>query len=313
LLIFRDYFQEKRLTFLSHIRTILSYIFLSPEEPRLRAGWRLLVQYILLSVIAIFAAIPFSILLFLFPDLDFFTLNVIVSVIAFPLSVFIARRFIDRRSFLSLGFRWDAFALKDLWVGFFIAGGMMGLIYLVELAAGWLQYQSPGWEEMSQLDFLSKLLMWFILFLAVGFYEELLSRGYRLQNIEEGVGGMVAVLVSSLIFALEHLQNPNAWWGTVVGIAAAGVFLAFGYLRTRQLWLPIGLHIGWNVFEGMVFGFPVSGLNLPGLVVIQVDGPKHFTGGAFGPEAGLVLLPALLLGAFLVFWYTKNRKISEAN
>lgn len=301
------------MTFLSHLRTILSYIFLSPEEPRLRAGWRLLAQYILLNVITLFVIIPFFFIPAHFPSFAFLFASFTISLITIYLSVYIARRFIDRRSFLSLGFRWDVFAFNDLWVGFFIAGGMMGLIYLIELAAGWLQYQSLGWDGTSQLDFLSKLLMWFIVFLAVGFYEELLSRGYRLQNFEEGAGAPVAVLVSSLIFALEHLQNPNAWWGAVVGITAAGIFLAFGYLRTRQLWLPIGLHIGWNVFEGLVFGFPVSGLNLPGLIVAQVDGPKYFTGGAFGPEAGLVLLPALLLGTLLVFWYTKNRKISEAN
>jgi membrane protease YdiL (CAAX protease family) len=299
------------LTFLSRLRTFLSYIFLSPEEPRLRAGWRLLVQYILLSVITLLVIIPFYFIPARFPSFVFLFANFTISLIAISLSVYIARRFIDRRSFLSLGFRWDAFALKDLWVGFFIAGGMMGLIYLIELAVGWLQYQNPGWEGMSRLDFFYTMLMWCILFLAVGFYEELLSRGYRLQNVKEGAGTPIAVLVSSLIFALEHLQNPNAGWAAVVGIAAAGFFLAYGYLRTRQLWLPIGLHIGWNVFEGLVFGFPVSGLNLPGLIVAQVNGPKYFTGGAFGPEAGLVLLPALLLGALLVFWYTRDRKISE--
>jgi membrane protease YdiL (CAAX protease family) len=301
------------LTFLSHLRTILSYIFLSPDEPRLRAGWRLLVQYILLSVIALLVIIPFYLIQAHFTSLVFLFVNFAVSLIAISLSVYIARRFIDRRPFLSLGFRWSALAFKDLWIGFLIAGGMMGAIYLIELAAGWLQYQSPGWEGMSRVDFLSTMLVWVILFFAVGFYEELVSRGYRLQNLEEGTNTPTAVLLSSLFFALEHLQNPNAWWGTVLGIAAAGIFLAYGYLRTRQLWLPIGLHIGWNIFEGLVFGFPVSGLDLPGLIVVQVDGPKNFTGGAFGPEAGLVLLPALLLGALLVFWYTRNRQINGTN
>jgi membrane protease YdiL (CAAX protease family) len=300
------------LTFLSRIRTFLSFVFLSPEERRLRAGWRVLVQYILLSLIAIIVAIPFSVLLFLFPDFDFFLLNFIVSVITVPLSVFIARRFVDRRSFVSLGFRWDVFAIKDLWAGFFIAGVMMGLIYLIELAAGWLEYGGPGWEGMFRGDFLFTILMWIFIFLAGGFYEELLSRGYQLQNFEEGSSTLAAVLFSSFIFALEHMKNPNAWGATLLGISAAGIFLAYGYLRTRKLWLPIGLHIGWNIFEGMVFGFPVSGLKVPSLIAVQINGPAYFTGGGFGPEAGLVLLPALLLGALLILWYTRNRKIDES-
>jgi membrane protease YdiL (CAAX protease family) len=295
------------LDILSRTRTIVSSIFLSPEERRLRAGWRLLVQYILLSLIVIFAAIPLSILLLIFPDFDFFLLNVIVSLIAFPISVYIARRFIDRRSFVSLGFRWDVNAFKDLFVGFWIPGAMMGLIFLIELAAGWLEYQGPGWVGVPPFEFLFTFLIWIFGFIAVGFYEELAGRGYRLQNIEEGANMSIAVLLSSFIFALEHIQNPNVWWATIPGLTLSGIFLAFAYLRTRQLWLPIGLHIGWNVFEGLVFGFPVSGIPTPGLVNIRVDGPLHFTGGMFGPEAGLLLLPALLLGAFLVLWYTRKR------
>jgi hypothetical protein len=298
---------------MSRIRNILSNIFLSPEERRLRAGWRVLVQYILLSLIAFFIGIPFSIILILIPDFDFFLLNFIVSVIVVPLSVFIARRFIDRRSFVSLGFRWDVDALKDLWAGFFIAGGMMALVYLIELAAGWLQYKGPGWEKVIYSDYLFMILMWSVAFLAVGFYEELMSRGYYLQNLEEGAGTPIAVLVSSILFAVGHLLNPNMWWAAVVGLIFSGIFLAYAYVRTRRLWLSIGLHIGWNIFEGLVFGFPVSGMNFPSLITIRVDGPRYFSGGAFGPEAGLVLLPALLFGSLLVFWYTRNRKKSEIN
>lgn len=288
-------------------RTIITHIFLSPEEPRLRAGWRLLVQFILLQVVALIIGIPFTILYFIVPEFDFFLLNFIISMIAVPISVYIARRFIDRRSFVSLGLQWNLQALKDIWVGFWIAGGMMLVIFLVEVAAGWLEYQGPGWEGESTVEFLFAILVWCIIFLVVGAYEELNSRGYHLQNIEEGVNLPIAVLLSSFIFGLEHMINPNVWWAALLGITIAGLFLAYGYLRTRQLWLPIGLHIGWNIFEGVVFGFPVSGIQLPGLIKHQVNGPDYFTGGLFGPEAGLVLLPGILIGVLLVFWYTQNR------
>ncbi len=90
-----------------------------------------------------------------------------------------------------------------------------------------------------------------------------------------------------------------------VGLFLAGLFLAYAYLRTRRLWLPIGLHIGWNFFESTVLGFPVSGLSLFGLLQNSLAGPDIYTGGAFGPEAGLVLLPALALGTILVYYYTR--------
>ena len=110
------------------------------------------------------------------------------------------------------------------------------------------------------------------------------------------------------VFGILHLGNPNATWISAAGIFLAGIFLAYGYTSTKQLWLPIGLHIGWNFFEGVVFGFPVSGLDMFTLTRITVSGPELVTGGAFGPEAGLILLPALALGFSLIYWYTKEKR-----
>ena len=68
------------------------------------------------------------------------------------------------------------------------------------------------------------------------------------------------------------------------------------------------MHLGWNFFEGVVFGFPVSGLDIYPLARIRVTGPEIWTGGAFGPEAGLIVIPALLAGAGFIYFYTLNRK-----
>ena len=97
-----------------------------------------------------------------------------------------------------------------------------------------------------------------------------------------------------------------------MGIVLAGLFLALPYLLTRQLWLSIGLHIGWNFFEGVVFGFPVSGTDSFHLLRHTVSGPVLWTGGAFGPEAGLLVIPALIFGSLLVFAYTRL-KIQKTN
>jgi hypothetical protein len=97
----------------------------------------------------------------------------------------------------------------------------------------------------------------------------------------------------------------------LVGLCLAGFFLTYPYLRTRQLWLSIGLHIGWNFFISTVFGFTVSGLNLFRLTLQEVHGPPLFTGGDFGPEAGLVLLPAGLLILGLTWIYTRHQATPE--
>jgi uncharacterized protein len=116
------------------------------------------------------------------------------------------------------------------------------------------------------------------------------------------------VVISSIVFALLHLANPNPSFMAVVGLTAAGLFFAYSYLVTRQLWLPIGLHIGWNFFEGPVFGFPVSGLaQFFSLLNTSRHGPELITGGAFGPEAGLIQYPVLLLAVWLIHRYARQR------
>lgn len=92
-----------------------------------------------------------------------------------------------------------------------------------------------------------------------------------------------------------------------MGIFFIAVFFVYGYARTGQLWLPIGLHVGWNFFQ-RTLGFPVSGYSFSGWLEINVPGPELWTGGAFGPEAGLIILPICVLGSILIYQFTKQRE-----
>ncbi len=298
-------------------RSLLKTVFLSPDEPRLRAGWRLVIQTILLFIFAICFGLPLGLLAFI-PGLElsdglFLGLSQISELLAIALSVFLARRFLDKRSFSSLGLKLDKWMILDVLAGIAITFFMMGTIFLIEWGLGWLAIEGFAWQTDDILTVLGGTLGMLVVFILVGWNEELLSRGYHLQTLASGINLFWGVLISSAVFGLLHLGNPNATWVSVAGIFLAGLFLASGYLMTKQLWLPIGLHIGWNFFEGVGFGFPVSGLDIYHLTRITVSGPELWTGGAFGPEAGLVLLPGLLLGTVLIFAYARTIRKPIAN
>jgi hypothetical protein len=293
-------------------RSFIANIFISSDEPRLRAGWRLLLQTLLMIILAVILQSALEI--FYAPKrgvtADLF-LGQFLELAIFTASIYIARRFLDRRSFASLGLQINKQAAADIFVGIAITFVLMGSIYLAEVAAGWLTFESFAWQNESVVTVLAGVFTFFAVFVFVGWNEELLSRGYHLQTLSSGTNLFWGVVISSSLFGLAHLGNPNATWVSAAGIFFAGVFLAYGYLRTGKLWLSIGLHIGWNFFEGVVFGFPVSGLDIYRLIRHQIQGPEIWTGGAFGPEAGLIVLPALAVGSVLIYLYTRDRKIAE--
>ncbi len=287
-------------------RSILARLFLSSDEPRLRAGWRLLLQILLMLIFGAFFVIIAGLLGLLEEALGP-AWGQIFNFFAITLSIYVARRWLDNRSFQSLGLQVDRHTLLDILAGLGITFLQMGLIYIVMSGLGWLTFEGFAWEFEPLSVVIPTVLTFLLLFVLVSWNEELLSRGYHLQTIASGTNLFWGVVISSAIFGLLHLGNPNATWVSVAGIFFAGVFLAYGYIRTRQLWLPIGLHWGWNFFEGVVFGFPVSGLDIYALTRITVTGPELWTGGEFGPEAGLIVLPALALGALLIYFYTLRR------
>ena len=294
-----------------YLPSYLMSIFISPTEHRLRLGWRLLAHLALLVVLYFSVAIFLGPLQVIFGLQESYTalflFDTIAALIAITTSVYLARHRFDKRSFTSLGLVWSRRAILDLLAGIGITGLVMGAIYVAEVSLGWLRFEGFSWQIDKPVAIGGSLLLYLAIYILVGWQEELLIRGYWLQNLSEGLGSSWGVLLSSWVFAVLHAFNPNSSAVAVFMLVASGLFLAGGYLRTRQLWLPIGLHIGWNFFEGPIFGFSVSGTGPFTLIHQATTGPALLTGGAFGPEAGLIVLPALALGLALIYWYTKDR------
>ncbi|WP_447041055.1 CPBP family intramembrane glutamic endopeptidase [Streptomyces sp. DSM 118878] len=120
--------------------------------------------------------------------------------------------------------------------------------------------------------------------------EELLFRGIVFRVVEELTGTWGALALSGLLFGALHLVNSGATiWGALAIAIEAGLMLGAAYAATRTLWLPIGLHFGWNFALGGIFGVTVSGNeDAPeGLLRGVLSGPTAITGGDFGPEASI--------------------------
>lgn len=196
--------------------------------------------------------------------------------------------------------RFDSTA-GDFAKGAVIAAVLMSLVVaIVALLGG---YRITGWGGSTSLPM--------ILFLAgfqAAFVEELLFRGILFRWLEELGGSWFALLLSSAFFGLVHLGNDNATVFSSVAIAIeAGVLLGGAYMVTRNLWLAVGMHFGWNVVQGYVWDVAISGNDVDGLVTSQASGNELISGGAFGVEASLVaLVLATLLGCYFV-WLASQR------
>jgi membrane protease YdiL (CAAX protease family) len=324
-------------------------IFWNSDQRRLRAGWRLIVQIILLLVVVVplqilisIAAIAFlamrggissdqlgqsgpgplspqAIQEFLLGSPLLMALSTLSLFAAIVLSVWLAGRFLDRRRFTDFGLHLNQSWWSDFGFGLFLGAFLMLAIFLVELAARWVTVTGTFVTRNPDMNFLAGIVPAVVIFLAVGFHEELFSRGYQLRNMAEGLNGrllgprgaiVVAALLSSAVFGTLHVTNPNASWISTLNIFIAGVvLLGLGFILTGELALPIGIHITWNFFQGNVFGFPVSGANFrwATFIAIQQGGPDLWTGGAFGPEAGLIGVAAMLLGGLLTILWVRWR------
>ncbi len=146
-------------------------------------------------------------------------------------------------------------------------------------------------------------------FLIGALVEELLFRGVLFRLIEKMTGTWIALVLSALLFGAIHIANPHATVFSSLAIALeAGVLLALAYVLTRSLWFAIGIHWGWNLFEGPIFGTQVSGGQFTATVLhAKMHGPSWLTGGSFGPEAGVVAL-AVCLGAAIIVGRLATRK-----
>ena len=195
-------------------------------------------------------------------------------------------------------------ALKNLLIG--LAFGAILFAAIVGIAALLDVYNivGPGSTRTLATDLISAAIM-------PGFMEELLFRGILFLWIERFAGSWAALIVTSALFGLAHILNPNATWFSSFAIAMeAGLLLGGAYMLTRNLWMPMGLHAAWNYTQGFIFDVPVSGMDQEGLVEAKLSGPTLLSGGSFGLEASVIaLLVATGTGIWLLTLAVKRGNV----
>ncbi len=280
-------------------------LFWNQEERRLRALWRLSIQFVIFVVAYMLPVLILN--RFKNP----YTRNLADEIITLTLvlaSIWLVVRFIDRRKFVDLGFKINRQWVIDFLQGMLIGGVVFLIVFITEYSLGWLKISVV--TKLSDKIYLLEWVGRLIGYIAVATMEETFSRGYQLRNIAEGLDGIlkerknaviVALFASSVIFGAAHLLNPNSSFLSTFNLFLIGLFYGYAFVISGSLALPIGIHAAWNFVQGNIFGFTVSGLGLEvSLLRSNQFGPKLFTGGAFGPEAGILIYPGIIGGLLLL-------------
>jgi membrane protease YdiL (CAAX protease family) len=226
-------------------------------------------------------------------------------------------RFIDRRPFSDYGFHLSPSWWMDLGFGLILGAILMTGIFVTERLAGWVVATAVTVTD-SGLAPAPALFLSVFFYLVVAFNEEFAFRGYQMRNLAEGLAGarvsshraiVLAWVISSSIFGLGHATNEYATALSTFNIMAGGLLLTLPYLLTGELAMSIGLHTSWNLFQGTVFGFPVSG-SLPSrrVLILEQTGPTIWTGGPFGPEGGFLATIFTFAGCVLIAMWVWARR-----
>lgn len=275
------------------------------QQPLIKQGWlRALLFSIAYLLFLSFAGAVFVFLSLAIPAVAAqpVFLSIIIIQVASLIMVFLFRKFIDKSSVKSLGYEWKGFA-RERSIGF-LTGVLLCLVIAVVL---WVM-QLLQWY-IDDVD-ASGLFTSFIIMIVVAFAEELVFRGYVLNNLMQSMKPQAALLLSAIIFAVLHSLNPNFNLTAFLNILLAGLLLGINYIFTRNLWYGIMLHLSWNFVQGPILGFKVSGLELPTLLQQNLRGSILLTGGEFGLEASwlAVVVFAVAIPVFYLLFQKKYPK-----
>lgn len=220
---------------------------------------------------------------------------VLAAVLAIPL-ILAVRLYIDRRSILSMGFQWQGFSRQAI-AGLLLGIVVLGIGSLVLVATGNVWWTAASFDARS---FFSA----FGLFALIALEEELVFRGYMLNNLMESMNKWMALAITTVAFAGAHLGNLHIDAIALLNLLAGGFLLGINYIYTRNLWFSLLFHFSWNCCQGSLLGYAVSGLGFQSLLHLEKNGPDLLTGGPFGFEGSIIA--TILLVVAILFCQQRN-------
>ena len=208
-------------------------------------------------------------------------------------------KYVDDEKFVNLGFQIKN-RIKDINVGVILG-------FLI-MSAGLLTLISLNQVEFLKYNFSVKdIVLAILVYIIVAITEEVLFRGYILRNFMGSFNNYMALVVSSILFALAHGFNPNMDWFSYLNLFLAGILLGATYVYTKNLWFPIALHFSWNFFQTL-FGFNVSGQDFYSLIEFKIIDKNMINGGDFGFEGSIFSIIAQVVLITAIFLYYERIK-----
>ena len=214
-------------------------------------------------------------------------------------TVWIFQRYINREPFSSIGIEFNGHE-DDFIFGLLIGLGLIVTGFGILIIFNFISITSLQFSFIDQLFYLC-------LFAVVSLNEEIAMRGYILQNLSSSFNKYIALVMSSLVFMIMHIGNPNMSAIPLFNLFLAGLFLGIYCIHRKNLWFPIGAHFTWNYFQGPVLGFEVSGNEVNSLFIQRLDGSDLITGGQFGFEGSIILTTFMIIGIIYL-----DRRFSSA-
>jgi membrane protease YdiL (CAAX protease family) len=271
------------------------------SSPLIKQGWlRALVFTLLFMVCALPTGMMIGMLLMGYHDRQttsipstVIIISLFVSSVISVLLTILFRKIIDRKSVMSLGFSWPGYQQEAL-TGFCLGPALLGLGTLILFAVKKLDWTNASFHAS---DFFIAL----VLMCMVALSEELVFRGYILNNLMQSMDNRSALGISAALFALAHGGNMGITSIAAINLLLGGLLLGINYIYTRNLWFGMAFHFSWNFFQGPVLGYEVSGLPLQSVLHPDLNGAWYITGVPFGFEGSLITTFLFIVALLLLF------------
>ncbi len=274
---------------------------------RVRSGWRAAMFVVLCGLLSVFLnAVVFGTIYSVagtgaLSQPAFILINGSVMLISGVLAGYVSLKLFERLPFASLGVGFFPHWLKHLGLGCLLGAGALSAAVLVAVVFGGLRLsfnsESGAWAIVHTMS------LSLLIFMVAAAFEEVVFRGYLLQTWDRSGLRLFGVLLTSILFAAVHNQNPSVNYISWINTFLAGVWFAAAYWKTKSLWLPWAMHFMWNWMQGAFYGIEVSGLTelASAPMMRETDlGPAWLTGGDYGLEGGVACTAALLLAMGVV-------------